>query len=480
MHKPIQCTDLGLSFPHKTCFANFNGQIAYGDRIAIIGRNGSGKSTLLKLLQGQRFDLIDGEIVLPPNLRIGYVPQIVDDWDSLSGGERLNQALTQALVCDPDLLLLDEPTNHLDRKNRRSLMRLLQQYQGALVVVSHDVELLQQTVEIFWHIEAGEIHVFSGRYDDYLRERLHQKAVIETEVSRLNWQKQQMHNALMQEQSRAAKSRSAGKKHIENRRWPTVTSAANVNRAVETSGRKKAAIHQQKQELTAQLAQLRQPESITPNFNLPACHSNQTLITIAGGGVGYADSALVLEQISLHLSGNARVALLGDNGSGKSTLIKAILRDAKVIRHGEWFVPQSETIGYLDQHYQNLDPQDTVLEAVAKQFDYREHRMIRKHLNDFLFRKNEEVEATVADLSGGEKARLSLCCIAAKPPKLLILDEITNNLDLETREHVIEVIREYPGALLVISHDVDFLRSVSIQAYYQIQQGTLEYLAEGL
>jgi ATPase subunit of ABC transporter with duplicated ATPase domains len=157
-HKPIILKHLSLIFPHKVCFEHFSVEIPYGTRIAVIGRNGSGKTSLLRMIKE-----IVGEDA-------GYVPQIVEDFDTLSGGQRFNEALTRVLSKDPDILLLDEPTNHLDTSNRNSLMRMLKSYPGTLIIVSHDVELLRNTIETPWHIDNGKIHLFSGNYDDYLRE----------------------------------------------------------------------------------------------------------------------------------------------------------------------------------------------------------------------------------------------------------------------------------------------------------------------
>ena len=154
---------------------------------------------------------------------------------------------------------------------------------------------------------------------------------------------------------------------------------------------------------------------------------------------------------------------IGDNGSGKSTILKGILGDAKIFRNGTWYVPRSANIGYLDQHYATLNPEISVLESIAELVPTWSHIEIRRHLNDFLFRKNHETNILVKYLSGGEKARLSLAIIAAKTPSLLLLDEITNNLDLESREHVIEVLYNYPGAMIVISHDDDFLNAIGVE-----------------
>jgi ATPase subunit of ABC transporter with duplicated ATPase domains len=169
-HKPIQIKDAGLSFPHKDCFEHFTAQIRHGDRVAVIGRNGSGKSTLLRMLQGM-FEPSEGQIEVPDDVVFGYVPQVIEEFDALSGGERLNEALTRALANDPNVLLLDEPTNHLDLQNRKSLMRWLSSYAGTLIVVSHDVELIRTCIDSLWHIDGGKVRVFYGNYNDYLRER---------------------------------------------------------------------------------------------------------------------------------------------------------------------------------------------------------------------------------------------------------------------------------------------------------------------
>lgn len=475
MHKPIQFESFSLSFPHKICFADFTGQIPYGSRIAIIGRNGSGKSTLLQMFAGLA-TAVDGCLDMPKTLRVGYVPQIIDAFDSLSGGQRFNKAFSEAVALDPDLLLLDEPTNHLDHHNRQSLMRMLRGFAGTLVMVTHDVVLLRSTVDVLWHIDNGQVQVFVGDYDDYMREITIQKNALETELVVLNRQKRQAHEALMQEQSRAKNSRMRGEKHIQQRKWPTIVSQSKARNAQETSGRKKNAINQKKQEVAARLSELVNPEIIQPKFNLQGMQSNQTLVTITDGQVGYHSQYWILQNLSFSIQSQDRIALLGRNGSGKSTLIQAILNEQSIIRQGDWILPKPDDIGYLDQHYATLSPDQTVMETIRCVWPYHADADIRKHLNDFLFRKNEEVTALVSSLSGGEKARLSLAQIAAKTPKLLILDEMTNNLDLETRAHVIEVLKYYPGALLVISHDPDFLEAIGITDQYRIEEGLLHLI----
>ncbi len=472
IHKPIQLRQLSLSFPHKSCFEDFSAQIHSGSRIAIIGRNGSGKSSLLNILRGVTAPTC-GQIILPPTLAMGYVPQVVTAFREQSGGERVNRALTAALSNDPDILLLDEPTNHLDQHNRQSMMRLLLRFQGTLFIISHDVEILRRCVDIFWHIDQGRIEVFKGDFDDYIQSRETRRKSIEQELVSLKRQKEDLHQALMQEQHRAAKSKAKGSKSITQKKWPTIVSHAKASRSQETSGNKKANIDRKNQDLLAQLKDLRLPEIIMPTFNLEAIDSPRQWLSISRGAIAYGDQPPIVTEIYLSVLSQSRIAILGDNGAGKSTLLKAILRDAHVVRSGEWSLPKLDYVGYLDQHYQTLTAEKTVLELISELAPNNSMIQIRQHLSDFLFRSTEEVNAKVSQISGGEKARLSLAQIAAKTPGLLILDEVTNNLDLETRQHVISVLKQYPGALIAVSHDTDFLAAIDIQEYYFLKNGCL-------
>jgi len=476
MHKPIQFKNICYSLPHKPCFEQFNQTISYGQRIAVIGQNGSGKSTLLRMLQGL-IEPTDGALMIPHDLVVGYVPQLINEFEALSGGQRFNEKLTAALARFPNILLLDEPTNHLDRKNRQSLMRMLRSFNGTLVVVTHDLELLS-LFDAIWHIDQGMISVFTGSYEEYRRELAIRYQTTLQELSQLSRQKKDMHRSLMKEQARAKNSRIGGEKKIENRKWPTIGSAAKMGRANETSNRKKSEINHKKQVLMEQISTLRLPEVIKPTFSIQAGESGRVLVSISDGTIGFENPIVTAINFSVTLG--ERIAISGDNGSGKSTLIRAILEDTAIAKTGSWQVLKQEYIGYLNQHYSTLDVEKTVLDIIQGSVSDWSHAEIRKHLNDFLFRKNEEINAPVSSLSGGEKARLSLAMIAAITPKLLILDEITNNLDLETRDHVIQVLKNYPGAMVVISHDADFLESIQITSHYFINNGLLMPKMEGL
>ena len=475
MHRPITLKDISLSFSNKNCFEDFSSQIYPGSRIAIIGRNGSGKSNLLNILR-KALDPSGGDITISDDVSIGYVEQTIHDFNDLSGGQRLNKRLSEALAQFPDLLLLDEPTNHLDKENRKSLMQMLMRYQGTLIIVSHDTELLRNCIDTLWHIDNNKVHEFTGSYDDYMREIQQKRAAIEKNLSLLKREKNDTHTDLMKEQKRAAKSKAKGKKSIEQRKWPTVVSKAKAPRAEQTSGKKKSAIDKKKQQLTDQLSDLKLPEIILPKFSLTSEKiSSGNLLSISGADLGYSEDKIILKNVSLSLGGKERIAICGKNASGKSTLLKAILGKDEIFKTGDWYLPRVDHIGYLDQHYSNLQPELSVTQHIQElRPDWTEIE-VRRHLNDFLFRKNEEVMQVATNLSGGEKARLSLSMIAAKTPLLLILDEITNNLDLETKEHVIQVLKEYPGAMIIVSHEEDFLKAIDVDYAYTIVDGKINF-----
>lgn len=458
-----------LCFTHKTCFEGFSAQVPFGSKIAIIGDNGSGKSTLLKALAGQVTPM-DGTVEIPPGLTVGYVPQTVYDYPHLSGGQRFNKKLSEALALRPDVLLLDEPTNHLDLYNRRSLMNMLDRFSGTLIVVSHDVELLRAHVDRLWHISDGQIIVFSGKYDDYLARHGAARLALETEKDELSKEKRRAHQQLMKEQQRAAKSRQVGELNRQRGKWAPIVAGGKERQAQVASGKKNADIGARRQDVNERLRGLFIPELLTPSFSLACAPSALSALFISAGTAGYAGQP-VLSEINLTVGPTAKVALLGGNGAGKSTLLRAVMGDPAVQTFGLWERPPLSELAYLDQHYAGPEPDETALQYVARHAPGRTHAELRKHLNDFLFRKNEEVNAPSRVLSGGERARLALAALACRVPRLLILDEITNNLDLRAKEHVQQVLLAYPGALLIVSHEPDFLRAAGVQEAYLLADG---------
>ncbi len=406
MHDIIKIKNFDLSFPNKICFENFSTEVAFGDRIAVIGKNGSGKTTLLKMIADQN-----------QNISQAYVPQIIENFDSFSGGERFNKSLSAALSKNPSILLLDEPTNHLDLDNRKSLMRMLNSYYGTLIVVTHDEELLQKCCDILWYIDNEKVTIFRGKYNDYMRARQTQYQSVSHQMHLLEREKKSMHEKLMKEQERAAKSKASGKKKIADKKWIKSVADQKTMKAEKSQGKNLKNLDAKKQKLSEHLNEMRMPEIIVPKFHLPFQNvRDEMIIAINDGAIGYSAENFIASNINFSVMSHEHVAIIGKNGSGKTTLLRAIMNDPSVIKKGDWNIPKLSEIGYLDQHYKNLDSEKSALEIISETNPSWSHAEIRKHLNDFLFRKNEEVNCTEKNLSGGEKARLSLAQIAARIP----------------------------------------------------------------
>lgn len=468
-HKPIVINNISLELPHKVCFSGFSAQILPGERIGIIGRNGSGKSTLLRMLVGET-DVRAGHIKGLEGLAVGYVPQTVLSHDDLSGGERFNKAFTDALANQPDVLILDEPTNHLDENTKYSIMRKLNNYRGTLIIVTHDIDLLDNCVNKLWHINDGKVTVFSGNYSDYMVEKGLARAAQDKLLNDLQKEKKKLRTLRQQESCKAAKS--SKKKSKDNNKMSFDLRGDNAQAKV---GAKIGKLNSRLESVQDDLAKNRRGDDFVLKFDISNAdtQSGTNIVSVSFGECGYG-THMVLSNISFCVSATDKVALSGPNASGKTTFIKAIMGDPNVQIAGDWYLPKMADIGYLDQHYNNLQSESTVADVIQEKNPGMDEKAVRKHLNDFLFRKNEEVFAKVSTLSGGEKARLSLAQIAAKPPKLLILDEITNNIDLETKEYIISVLNSYPGAFIVISHDRGFLDRLNLTAEYVIKNGTLK------
>ena len=438
----MNLSNLNFSLPHKSCFSEVDARITEGDRIAIIGRNGSGKSTLLRMIR----DNLEGYV--------GYVPQIITDFENMSGGERFNRRLSEELGKRPEILLLDEPTNHLDVQNRKSLIRMLKKFHGAVIVVTHDLDVLRNCCDTLWHIENGKVNIFNGSYDDYILCNQQHKQSIQDQKDLIKHQKKEFQQKFQKQQEKLAKSKAQGKKKVENKRWMKSVADLKAMKAEKAGGKKLSSLNDIEKDLQKQESNIFIPKLITPKFNITGKASHG--ISITDGTVGYG-SKIVLENINISTTEN--FAIVGSNGSGKTTLIKGIMNDPSVVRTGQWNVPRE--IGYIDQHYSVLDRNLSVFQVVKEAAQNWTDHDVRSHLNDFLFRKNEEVE----NLSGGEMARLCMAKVAANPPALLIMDEITNNIDLETKSHIINILKNYKWQFIIISHDEEFLNEINIDSF---------------
>lgn len=470
-HGPIIIQNVSLSFLDRVCFEHFSATIHSGDRILIIGNNGTGKSTLLKMLQCV-IDPTEGTISGRNQVTFGYVSQTIADYQALSGGQRFNKALSEVIGTQPDILCLDEPTNHLDLKNKRSLIRMLKVFADTLIVVSHDSEVMALDYDQIWHIEHGRVNVFKGDYAHYMYEHQIKHNELVERREQLGKEKRALNKKEQQESQRAASSKSANRN--ENDRVVLGSMRERSSSAAGKFGKRLAKV-EEKIKSACEDAFIH--KKIEPKFSLDVrrLSSSKSVISIFDGSCGY-ESPLIVD-INVEIKPTDHIGIVGDNGSGKSTFLKAILGNSAIHKEGQWSVPVKKDIGYLDQHYNNLDFNATVKQVIESAAPEKNDHEVRKLLNDFLFSKPSDVGKKVSDLSGGEKARLSLAQIAAAGYYFLLLDEITNNIDCETREHVIDVLRDYPGAMIIVTHDVKFLKELNIETVYEVVDNTLQLTA---
>ncbi|MCE2993271.1 MAG: ATP-binding cassette domain-containing protein [Alphaproteobacteria bacterium] len=465
MPKHINITDLSISFGSKTYIEKFSTNITHSSRIGVIGRNGAGKTSLLNSIASHDQGM-DHVVKIDQAMKIGYLAQITDNISTQSHGEFLISTIASLLRDDVDVLILDEPTNHLDKRNRQYLFNMLDEFDGILIFISHDPEMLDRCANEIWHLKDGHVHISKCKYSDYIRQIEGQRDNIAHQVSLLNKEKEAIHNALMKEQERASKSRKNGQNNIDNKKWPTVRSKTKFGRASTTYMSKKSELANKRSCLNNAIADIEVIKTIKPTFHLNAtCKKDDIIFSVQRAGVGYMDK-MILNDLYITLRANSRIAVVGYNGSGKSTLLKAIIDDRSVIKSGAWYVKNGLSIGYLDQNYCNIT-QDSleikVIDVIRNVVPGWSNNQIREHLNSFLFQKNDEVNKKVFQLSGGERARLSLAKVAAKSPDLLVLDEITNNLDIETKSYLAQALNHYRGALIIVSHEDEFIECIAIE-----------------
>jgi ATPase subunit of ABC transporter with duplicated ATPase domains len=179
------------------------------------------------------------------------------------------------------------------------------------------------------------------------------------------------------------------------------------------------------------------------------------------------------EDFAAAIFSGDRIGIVGDNGAGKSTFLRPLFGEADILRTGDWQVTPIANIGYLDQYYNTIDLNQSVEDSIRLVQPQWDKATVHRHLHDFLFRSQNARLALGATLSGGEKARLCLAQIAARTPALLLLDEVTNNLDLKTKQHMIQVLRDFPGGMIIASHDEAFLQSININTRYNVLNGKL-------
>lgn len=362
---------------------------------------------------------------------------------SFSGGWRMRLNLAQALLCRSDLLLLDEPTNHLDLDAVIWLERWLTQYQGTLVLISHDRDFLDPIVNKILHIENQQLNEYTGDYSSF-------------EVQRATKLAQQ--TALYRQQQQKI---SHLQKYIDRFK-------AKASKAKQAQSRVKAL---ERMELIAP-AYVDNP--FTFQFREPLALPNPFVsIEKASAGYGSGESAVeILQKIKLNLVPGSRIGLLGKNGAGKSTLIKLLAGELPALS-GQIQLAKGVQLGYFAQHQlDTLRADESALWHLQKLAPQHTEQQLRDYLGSFAFH-GDKVNQRVVEFSGGEKARLVLALIVWQRPNLLLLDEPTNHLDLDMRQALTEALVDYQGSLVVVSHDRHLLRN-TVDTFYLVHDKQVE------
>ncbi|MES2702196.1 MAG: ABC-F family ATP-binding cassette domain-containing protein [Bacteroidota bacterium] len=495
------------------------------EKIALTGNNGSGKSTLLRLMAGlllpaagrihadvapyhvpQHFGQyneltvsqalgVDEKLralhaILAGDVTADNLALLGDDWGieercaeallhwqlgavaltqsmgSLSGGQKTRVFLAGIAINSPSLVLLDEPSNHLDSKGRRLLYHYIATTTATLVAVSHDRSLLNM-LQTVCELSGKGITVYGGNYQFYMEQKAIEQGALGRELKSTEKALRKARETSREAMERQQKLDARGKKKQEKAGVPTIAMNTLRDNAEKSTARMKG-VHAEKVDgIATELGELRKALPAIDKMKLAldssALHTGKILVTAAGINYSYGEQPLWAQPLSLQVVSGERIAIKGANGSGKTTLIEMILGRLQ---------PTSGTISraaadiiYIDQDYSLIDNALTVYQQAARfnNGGLQEHE-INIRLTRFLF-SQQWWHKPCSVLSGGEKMRLMLCCltIGSQAPDIIILDEPTNNLDLQNIEILTAAINNYTGTLIVISHDEYFLKEVNVK-----------------
>jgi ATP-binding cassette subfamily F protein uup len=466
---------LSIAFGHLPLLSDINLQIDNGERVAVVGRNGTGKSTLLQIVSGE-LEPDAGSVWREPGLRIARLAQDVplsdsrsvfdvvadgadgadgatrhdEDWrrdqrvrlilsrldlssdvavDTMSGGWRRRVLLARALVNEPQLLLLDEPTNHLDIDAMTWLETFLSVYPGAVLFVTHDRAFLERLATRIVELDRGTLTSWPGDYSTFLRKK-------EESLANEAVRNEKFDKRLAEEEAWLRRGVKARRTRDEGR--VRALMAMRQERAARRSDIGTVRLTSDQIERSGQL--VIETESISKSF----------------------DTRPVVRDFSIRVMRGDRIGLIGPNGAGKTTLLRLLLGtlppDTGTVRHGA-----NVQVAYYDQQREQLDPERTVVDTVGDGNDAvtvnGRTRHVYGYLRDFLF-SADRANSPVKALSGGERNRLLLARLFTKPANVLVLDEPTNDLDIETLELLEAFLVDWPGTLLVVSHDRRFIDNV--------------------
>ncbi len=464
-------------------------QIEEGDRICLLGRNGAGKSTLLKIINAA-IPVDSGEIIRRQGLRTALVPQeFPDDWngsiqsylqavakagqlttdlaalqidqvlsqlelnsseliENLSGGIKRRVLIAAALILDPELLLLDEPTNHLDIEAIKWLEDFLLRLRKTLIFISHDRAFVRKLANRVVEVDRGQLQDYRCNYDQYLQRR---EDVLNSE-----------NKAWARFDQKLAEEEIWIRKGIKARRTRNMGRVRDLLKMREERRQRRERSGQVKLQLDA------------------GQRSGQMVCEAKQVSFSYADSPIIA-NLSLRIMRGDRIGLIGPNGSGKTTLLKLLTGELQA-QSGSLRQGTNLQLAYFDQLRNQLDENLSVKDNIVAEHDQviinGQPRHIYGYLQDFLFTP-ERARTPVRVLSGGEKNRLLLAKLFTQPANLLILDEPTNDLDMETLDLLEELLLDYPGTVLLVSHDRSFLNNVVTSSLVFSGSGQIEEIIGG-
>lgn len=362
---------------------------------------------------------------------------------TLSGGQKTRLALAKLLLEQPDLLMLDEPTNYLDLATLEWLETFLKTYRGALLIVSHDRYFLDRLVRTVWELEHASLTVYHGNYTRFVEQKEQQRQQLEKRYLAQQAKIKQMETFVQRNIARASTS-----KRAQSRR-KALEKIERIN--LPKAGRKHALMRFEVERM-----------------------SGREVMVIEDVKIGYSKDQPLSRHLHLRLARGERVALVGPNGIGKTTLLKTISRSVPPLS-GDIQYGSNVTTGYYDQEQSHLDPNKTVLDELWDNAPLRTEQDIRDILGHFLF-SGDDVLKRVEQLSGGEKARLSLAELSLKRANVLLLDEPTNHLDIYNKEQLEKALQVFPGTLLFISHDRYFINQLATRVVELTRDGLTSYL----
>jgi ATP-binding cassette subfamily F protein 3 len=511
---------LTKSFGGRVLFDDVSLTLQSGERVGLVGPNGAGKSTLLKIILGQA-EPDAGEVTFIRGTRFGYLPQesepacnetVLDiavphehEHDGqfvarakqilvslgfkqtdfarpareLSGGWVMRAHLARLLVQEPDLLMLDEPTNHLDLETLLWFQDYLRNYPGAILLVSHDREFLNQLCTHVAELRAARILRYTGNYDTYLEQREATEATLtatakaqQREIDRLQLfvdRFRAKNTKATQAQSKLKQIERLKEEMVEMPEGPEATVGFSFPQP-QRSGQRV---------ITLGKVRFGYAKQRTVNEGTPSPYPSPPLGERAADRQGEGDSEinLIYEDLNFEAERGQRIVLVGPNGAGKSTLLK-LLAGVLEPQAGERRLGHNAKSGYFAQHRAAmLNPGLTVLQEALDTPQRVTEQFVRTVLGSFLFR-GDDVFKPVSVLSGGEKSRLALVKLLLNPPNLLLMDEPTTHLDLASVDALIEALQPYEGTLIFISHDVHFIRALANHVV-RVENGRLRHFTGG-